>query len=157
MGSLKIINAVELTVRQKEQVCDLWNEEYPSQLAIQPGQFDIYLQQPTQHHHFLIQDEKENIIGWAYVFDRDGDRWFSIIIDNRHQNKGYGRMLLDLLKAKESRLNGWVVDQSDYNRQDGDPYVSPISFYLKNGFIIRPDIRYEDGKLSAVKIEWIKS
>ena len=33
-------------------------------------------------------------------------------------------------------------------------YVSPLDFYLKNGFTVCKEIRIESEKISAVKIVW---
>ena len=153
---MEIIKATGLSKEQKEKIRHLWNLEYPQQLMIDAVQLDDYLQKSENHHHILILDKDETLIGWAYSFDRDDERWFSILVDRRFQKQGYGRMLLNLLKENESRLNGWVIDHPRYSKSSGEPYISPLPFYLVNGFRVCSETRYEDEKLSAVKMVWIK-
>jgi len=155
--SMKITKSGTLSYAQKEQVCMIWNNEYPQKLAINPTAFDEFLQVSTGHTHYLIVEDNRGIIGWADTFDRGGDRWFSIIIDGSHQRKGLGHLLLNLIKEKENRLNGWVIDHHNDIKQNGEPYLSPLSFYVRNGFAVHPGTRLEDEKISALKIEWRKS
>lgn len=155
--SMKITKAATLSPLQKAQVCVIWNNEYPQKLAINTTTFDEFLQSSTSHTHYLIVSEETTIIGWADTFDRGGDRWFSIIIDGSHQRKGLGHLLLNLIKEKENRLNGWVIDHHNDLKQNGDSYQSPLSFYMRNGFKALPETRLEDEKISALKIEWRKA
>ena len=154
--SMKIIKASKLTPEQKDRICQLWNMEYPQKLAMTLSTFDEYLQASFGQTHYLILETNKGIIGWAYTFDRLGDRWFSIIINKLHQGKGLGHLLLNLIKEKESQLNGWVIDHGHDRKQNGEPYLSPLSFYVNNGFTAHPNTRLEDEKISAVKIEWKK-
>jgi GNAT superfamily N-acetyltransferase len=154
---MKIIKSTELTTPQKASILYLWNREYPVQLYLTSDGFDDYLKSSTGHQHLLILDDASEIIGWAYAFDRDNDRWFSILIDSLYQNLGFGTMLLNLLKENENKLNGWVIDHPNDIKKNGDPYESPLKFYLKNDFSICPDIRNKDEKISAVKIEWSRT
>jgi GNAT superfamily N-acetyltransferase len=153
---MRIIKSNELTKPQKEAIIYLWNREYPRQLAVTAETFDEFLDFSTGHTHYMIIDDVNEIVGWAFTFDRDGDKWFSIIINSLFQHIGLGRMLLNLIKSNEKRLNGWVIDHPHDVKQNGEPYLSPLKFYLKNGFTVRPDIRYEEEKISSVKIEWRK-
>lgn len=153
---MKIVKCSELKLQQKASILYLWNREYPVQLNLTSEGFDNYLRSSTGHQHFLILDDASEIIGWAYTFDRDGERWFSILIDGLYQKVGFGTMLLNLLKEKEHKLAGWVIDHPYDVKKNGDPYESPLKFYIKNGFEVCPDIRYKDEKIAAVKIEWIR-
>jgi len=153
---MKIIKSNTLTKSQKESICFLWNREYPRQLAVTAEGLDNYFLETTSHAHFMVLDDTDEIVGWAFTFDRDGDRWFSILINTLYQRLGIGRMVLKLLKEKETRLNGWVIDHPHDIKQNGEAYESPLPFYLKNEFIVQPDIRMENEKISAVKIEWHK-
>ncbi len=153
---MKIISTLELNSRQKEAIIFLWNREFPSQISVTKEGFDKYLEATTRHLHFLLLDEADEIIGWAYTFDRDDDRWFSILINSLYQGIGLGSRLLNHLKENEDRLNGWVIDHPRDLKQNGEPYESPLAFYLKNGFAILPEIRFEHEKMSAVKIFWKK-
>ena len=70
------------------------------------------------------------------------------------QGKGFGMLLLDELKKNKLILNGWVIDHQNYLKQNKEPYLSPLFFYTKNGFLVENDIRIENDKISAVKIRW---
>ena len=63
-------------------------------------------------------------------------------------------MILNTLKKDHAELNGWVIDNKNYHKQNGDIYLSPSSFYQKNAFALIKDVRLETEKLSAVKIKW---
>jgi len=153
---MKIITTSELTKAQKETIIFLWNREYPQKINITKEGFDEYLDLTSGHQHFLMLDDANEIIGWAYTFDREGERWFSIIINSLYHGLGLGRMFLNHLKENETRLNGWVIDHPDEIKKNGEAYVSPLPFYIKNGFTVIPGIRFETEKMSAVKIVWEK-
>ena len=153
---MKIIETQHLTMRQKEMLCFLWNREYPRQLAVTKEGLEEYLSQSSNQKHFVLLDDAAEMVGWAYSFDRDGDRWFSIIINSLYQGIGLGRKLMDHLKSGENRLCGWVIDHDRDILQNGYAYHSPLSFYLKNGFMLCPEERFENEKISAVKVEWTK-
>lgn len=153
---MKIITTSELSKTQKETIVYLWNREYPLRINITKEGFEEYLNASGGHTHFLMLDDANEIIGWAYTFDREDDRWFSIIINSLYHGIGLGRMMLDHIKEKETQLNGWVIDHNREIKQNGEPYLSPLPFYLKSGFEVYPDIRFENEKMSAVKILWIK-
>lgn len=153
---MKIIKSNTLTKSQKETICFLWNREYPRQLVVTLEELDQFFSPITSHQHFLVLDDADEIVGWAFTFDRDGDRWFSMLINTLYQRLGIGRMVLKLLKEKETHLNGWVIDHPHDIKQNGEAYESPLPFYLKNEFVVQPDIRMENEKISAVKIEWRK-
>ena len=144
-----------LTETGKQAIYKLWNQEYPHQLKLDGyNALDDYLNNlHDQSHHFAINEDGQ-IVGWACVFEREGDKWFAIIVDTIEQNKGTGTALLQLLKAKELRLNGWVTDHNRYIKENGEVYHSPLQFYVKNDFVVCPDVRLETEKLSAVKIKW---
>lgn len=154
---MKIIETISLSPEQKEAIRTLWNKEYPANLALHtPGEFELYLSGLNECYHLLLQNTDSVIAGWAFSFYRAEERWFAIILDRSMHRKGKGTALLNLLKARENKLSGWVADHDSYLKKDGSRYESPLSFYLKNGFITRPNVRLELGYLSAVKIEWQK-
>ena len=139
------------------QLLQLWNQEYPVQLNLStPADLTEYLQTLDHQRHWVYTDEHNQIIGWAFTFDRDGERWFAILIDHSFQGKGYGRSMLNQLKSHEPILNGWVIDHDEYTKSNGKPYLSPLGFYKKCGFDVLPDQRLELDILSAVKIRWIR-
>ncbi|HEY3387130.1 MAG TPA: GNAT family N-acetyltransferase [Saprospiraceae bacterium] len=153
---MKVKKSAFLSPSQKATICQLWNSEYPGKLQVTLQGFDDFLSSTQNHYHFLLEGNDSNIVGWAFTFDRDGDRWFSMIIDHTYQRQGLGSILLNLLKEKESRLNGWVIDHPNDVKQNGELYFSPLSFYIRNGFTPIPEIRLENEKISAIKIEWRK-
>jgi GNAT superfamily N-acetyltransferase len=155
---MSIIETNNLTAEQRKLIWHLWNEEYPKQMQYQTiEEFDNYLNNLRQHYHLLALDDDSNVIGWAFLFERDNEKWFAIIVATKMQRQGIGTQLLQLLKEKEEVLNGWAADHDRYQTNSGASYPSPVQFYLKNGFIILPDIRIETEQLSAVKIKWTKA
>jgi GNAT superfamily N-acetyltransferase len=154
--SLKINKTSVLNPVQKESICHLWNKEYPLKLAITLPAFDEFLGTTSEHTHYLITSDESGLIGWAFTFNRSGERWFAMIIDGAYQRQGLGHLLLNLIKDKEHKLNGWVIDHPNDVKRNGDPYPSPLAFYIRNGFTAHPETRMEDEKISAVKIEWRK-
>lgn len=153
---MKIVLVKELSLSQKEAVLRIWNEEYGEKQEKTMEGYEEYLGKLGNVQHFLMFDEADALFGWAATFDREGERWFAIIMDGSVQGKGYGRQLLNALKEHEPILNGWVTDHGRDVKRNGLPYKSPIGFYLKNGFEVLSDVRLETEELSAVKIWWEK-
>ncbi|MEP6646098.1 MAG: GNAT family N-acetyltransferase [Saprospiraceae bacterium] len=151
---MKIITTTELSKPQKNTIIYLWNREYPVQLNLTTETFEEYLLASGNHLHYLMLDDAAEIIGWACTFDRDDDKWFSILINSLYHGLGLGKMMLHQLKENETRLNGWVIDHGNDLKKNGERYESPMTFYLKNDFHICPDDRFDNGKMSAVKIFW---
>ena len=155
---MKVVKYSILPTEQKWRLLRMWNNEYPLSLKYEcVADLDRYLQGLLLVVHYLLIDEKGVIMGWAWVFDRDGERWFAIVLDNSLQRMGYGSMLLDTLKENEAVLCGWVEDNNDKVKSNGEPYLSPIAFYKKNGFLLHPNDRLKTDKVSAVKIKWERS
>ena len=86
------------------------------------------------------------------TFDRDQERWFSIIISPKEIGKGLGKQLFTHVLAKEPKLCGWVADHDNDVKKDGTPYLSPLKFYLKLGFEVLKNERMEKPGISCVKI-----
>lgn len=155
---MNIIEVQELTSGQKEEIYSLWNEEYPEKLAYRsPEGFDEYLDGVLQKFHLLLLDAQQQIAGWFFLFERTGEDWFAMILAARVQGKGYGTRLLEQAKAITSSLSGWVTDHNNDHKLNGDVYRSPVLFYVKNGFQLLPEERFESAKLSAVKMVWTSS
>lgn len=155
--NVKIIQASDLNKKAKQQVLDLWNNEYPANLSYRNlAAFDNYLQNLTKLKHFLLTSDIDLILGWALTFERDGEKWFAIILSEKIKGKGYGRKMVDELKQIEPILNGWVIDHNNDKKLNGLTYVSPLKFYEKCGFDVQTDIRLELDKISAVKIKWLR-
>ena len=152
---MKIVSKSDLDKQEKEFICQLWNAEYPEKLAYQSvAEFETYLNNLSDKKHYLLQDESDEIQGWAITFTRENEKWFAIIINSKIQNQGFGKQLLNHLKSIEKKLSGWVIDHNNDSKLDGTTYVSPLKFYLKNGFSVCNEIRIESEKISAVKIVW---
>ncbi|GGI27649.1 hypothetical protein [Pedobacter mendelii] len=75
-------------------------------------------------------------------------------LDEKIHGMGKGTALLSALKENETVLNAWVIDKEEAIKQNGEIYKSPLNFYLKNGFMVYPEMRLENEKMSAVKIIW---
>ncbi len=152
---MKYIETPHLTDPQIHQLYNLWNQEYPSQLAMHMvDELKAYLVGLGPARHVLMNDENEQLKGWAVSFDREGERWFAMIIHHSVHRKGFGSKILSMLKENETEFNGWVIDHDRYTRNDGRPYSSPLAFYAKNGFSVLTGIRLELAIISAVKIRW---
>lgn len=113
-----------------------------------------YLIGLSKTKHYLLVDDFNQILGWAFIFVREAENWFGIILNSNIQGKGFGTLLLNELKIFTSVLNGWVVDHQKDFKQNNEPYLSPLEFYSKNGFVVSKNIRLENDSISAVKIRW---
>ena len=154
---MQFIKTSKLSKSQKQEICDLWNNEYPEKLNYRNlADFENYLKNLSKQSHIIMVDKDQNIKGWYFDFIRENEKWFAIILDSKFQGKGLGIKILNLAKEKESELNGWVIDHSNDKKQNGEIYESPLSFYLKNGFELLMKNRLEHEKISAVKIKWKK-
>jgi GNAT superfamily N-acetyltransferase len=144
-----------LTDQQKEVVLGIWNAEYPKQLCMHGlAEFNAFLDTLINPEYFLLITRDGEIIGWAVLFTVETSRRFFIMLKSSAQGKGYGTLLLNTLKAREQSLFGWAVDHDNDVKANGTPYLSPINFYRKNGFIINQGLRLETDVLSAVNIIW---
>jgi hypothetical protein len=154
---VKFINLTALSKSDKKEILGLWNNEYPAKINYQTMEdFDNYLESLTEQSHILMINDNHSIKGWYFDFIRENEKWFAIILDSGIQGKGFGTMILNLAKEKESELNGWVIDKINNRKKNGEFYKSPLDFYLKNGFEKLVKNRLELEKLSAVKIKWTK-
>ncbi|MEM7087428.1 MAG: N-acetyltransferase [Bacteroidota bacterium] len=154
---MKFIKTTILSKTSKVQILELWNNEFPEKLNYPAlTDFENYLSNLKDQSHILMLDEHEQIKGWYFDFVRDKERWFAIIMDAEMSGKGFGTQLLNLGKENQTVLNGWVIDHSNEKKRNGETYISPLNFYLKNRFLLLPESRLEFQKLSAVKIQWKK-
>lgn len=157
MNTCHIVKTKTLTEKQKLQVLQLWNSEYPKELEhASLFVFETYLSNLLDVTHYVIEDACATCVAWAFVFDRDEERWFGIILSRAIQGKGLGKHIMQEIQAHELELNGWVIDHENSYTKDGQPYVSPLPFYEKIGFNVLTDIRLELPHISAVKIHWKK-
>ncbi len=154
---MEFIKLTELSKTEEKEILHLWNNEYPKKLNYQTlAEFEKYLKNLTEQSHILILNENQKIIGWYFDFIRENEKCFAIIFDSNFQGKGFGTKILNLAKEKESKLNGWVIDNNNDKKKNGKFYKSPLNFYLKNGFEKLAKNRLELENISAVKIKWTK-
>jgi GNAT superfamily N-acetyltransferase len=153
---MDILTTLTLTPHDKKSALLLWNTVYPAQLVFStPDQFDSYLNGLAQKTHHIATKPTGEMLAWAMTFEREKETWFALIVGDKYQRKGIGKLMLQKIFASGTELNGWVTDQNIYCRTDGAIYESPLLFYLQNGFKIMPECRYETALLSAVKVKWV--
>ena len=144
----------KLTSLQKEQIRAIWDEVYPAQIThTSIISFEKYLIPLKKENHIMVLNNNNEVKGWLVTFDRDGDRWFAMLLDDTVQGQGIGSELMRRAQQQNRVLNGWVTDHNRYLRKDGKAYPSPLGFYIKKGFKILEE-RFEDKKLSLIKMRW---
>jgi len=152
---MNIIATKHLTAGQKESALTIWNAEYPVQLQMPDlPALDAFLDTLTDTTHYLLIDENDEINGWAAVFYYDNIPFFFIMLKGAIHGKGYGSLLLNELKKHTKQLSGWVINHKNDVKVDGEPYPSPLNFYIKNGFTVNYGFRLDTDILSAVHIMW---
>ena len=152
---MKIIKTEVLSLEQKDSLMQLWNNEYPAKLNLKTIEdFELYLNGLSKTKHYLLLDDSDEIQGWTFAFLREDENWFAIILNSEIHGKGIGSLLMNEIKKNNTSLNGWVIDQENEIKHNATFYKSPLQFYIKNDFIICSEIRIENEKLSAVKINW---
>ncbi len=152
---MNIVNKHHLDYDEKLRVFELWNNEYPEQLVYNSiEEFEEYLGNLIDQNHALMINSQGGIVGWYFDFVREEQRNFAIILDSEYHGKGYGTKLIGYAKEKHKELNGWVVSHNDYKKMNGDNYISPLEFYLKNGFEVLEKERLKSNKITAIKIKW---
>jgi GNAT superfamily N-acetyltransferase len=138
---------------QCEQINSLWNAEYPLKLK---DRFPILLEGTTWHNHYIIEDLNRLIVSWAVMFEHSNQIRFSIIVSKEHQGKGLGKLLLDHLKSAQNEFFGWVIDHNNDLKSNGENYISPLPFYLKQGFEIIHNQLIDTEMIQAVLVGWKK-
>ena len=150
------IETKHLNIKHKQEIINLWNEEYPIQLNYKKIEdFEIYLENLNNCIHYLIQDSNNIIKGWAFKFERENKKWFALIIAKEFQGIGIGKNLLEKIKTNETELLGWVINHSNDDKKNCEKYISPINFYKKCDFTITTE-RLQSNLISAIKIKWRK-
>ncbi|MEL6853062.1 MAG: hypothetical protein AAFP92_31420 [Bacteroidota bacterium] len=134
---------------------ELWNTEYPVQLSFPDlPALQAYLVRLERVQHRLLWDDAQQLKGWYADFDRDGGRWFIIILSRSIQGQGWGSRLMSLAMEENAHLLGWITPHDAYRKADGSAYLSPRLFYEKVGFTVHPDISLEKGGIRSIQISW---
>lgn len=153
---MNFTSRTRLTIEDKNQLIRLWNSEYPKDLTFTDlSEFDTYINGLDNASHRLVINDQEQIMGWYFDFDRDGERWFAILLNSDIQGLGIGRQLLNAAKNEWKTLHAWVIDHNNDKKLNGDWYISPLPFYIKNGFQVK-GTRLDLTHISAVQINWTK-
>jgi len=151
---LDVKRSTGITAAQTSDILDLWNAEFSVQIQMSPESFQAFLEKESGTRHYMCLNETGRVTGWAFLFPRDGETWFTILVSRDHQGSGIGSALIRALQADAHELSGSVIDHDRDIRADRSPYLSPMSFYLQMGFTLHPESRWEGGQISAVKIRW---
>lgn len=155
---MNIRTTTELDSLERKALLDLWNAEYPLRINYTSLEaFEAYLSGLSEGTFYLLESDLGAIKGWASSFRRENETWFALIIAQELHGKGYGTELLNHLKQNNRELSGWVIDGHQEVKSNGELYVSPQNFYLKQNFKLVPEVRLEIPTLSAVKIYWKRS
>ncbi|WP_057938563.1 GNAT family N-acetyltransferase [Algoriphagus resistens] len=152
---MDFIETKTLNERQKHEIIELWNSEYPKALSHRSlADFDQYLDALSEKNHLLLLDESGAVKGWLIYFIRADEQCFAMLLDSSLHGWGLGSKLLNQAKELTPELNGWVIDKDSEPKQNGENYKSPIGFYRKNGFEIREDIQLKKKNINGVKVIW---
>ena len=133
------------------QISKIWDDEYPKTLV---GRLNNLISESQNQHHYLAFEGSGIIIGWAMVFENKNQQRFSILVSGKHQNSGVGSQLIKTLKKHHSKLLGWVIDNNNSLKCDGNFYQSPLTFYLNREFNVVDGVRIDNEILKAVLISW---
>lgn len=91
---MDIVVQQALSHYEKERILELWNREYPAVIQYPAVQdFERYLSGLESLHHLLLLDAGR-IMGWLFLFRREGETWFAMILDKTVQGMGQGTRLL---------------------------------------------------------------
>lgn len=146
---MEISKIKKLNNEQFQQINQMWNDEYPIKLK---DRFGLLLDGVENYNHYLIE-QNNRILAWAVDFEKENETRFSIIVNNDYKGKGLGSLLLKRLKRDLGEFYGWVIDHNNDLKHNGEFYMTPIGFYLKNGFEILTQERIDSEMIKAVKIK----
>ena len=146
-----IIKTKELSDSQVGQIDRAWNDEYPIKMN---NRFGILLNDAKSYMHYFIENEKQEVIAWSVMFEKENERRFSILVVNKYQGQGLGKQLIEAFKKDYPIFYGWVIDHDDDVKTNGEKYVSPLPFYLQLGFTILNEQRIDTEMISAVKVRF---
>jgi GNAT superfamily N-acetyltransferase len=152
-------------ILQTKQIPDLflnaayhiWQAEYPGIIKYNNiSSFSDFLSNLQETEYYLAINKVGHLSGLAYVFTRDAEKWFAIMLYSSYQSKGIGTKLLNCIKHNYSAINGWVVAQNDLKKNNGELYKSPLLFYIKNNFTILENQTTIKNGMHLHKINWTK-
>ncbi|MBK9636340.1 MAG: GNAT family N-acetyltransferase [Bacteroidetes bacterium] len=150
-----IIHTHVLNQQQQIELMKCWNEVYPVNLQFEDvAQVKSYFDGLEQVEYFLLIDASLSATAFSFRFIRDDELWLAMLMPPSMQGKGYGTILLEELTKDVDSISAWVVDHDRELKADGSPYISPLKFYVKNGFEIQEGVRLEIDSISAVKLVW---
>lgn len=151
---MKIETQSQLMSEDESSIFNVWNSVYPREVCFNTnGDFSTFLSALAAQTHLIIRDEQRNLLGWLMLFDREGARFFVLLVGEGQSKKGIGTSLVREMMRLEAEVQGWVVPHSHYQRSDGAPYISPMPFYKKLGFEELDEVRAKNG-LETVRIRW---
>ena len=154
--SLNLTKVNTLSNQDKRQIFIIWSAEYPKQSVFNSyDEFDTFILSLVNPTHYLIKNNDDRLLGWLVTIDRDGGRWLIILVDSSEQKQGIGSRLLDEMKQIESSVSAWITPHNNYFKADGTPYITPLPFYEKNGFILTDETFVKDD-FGGTRIYWKK-
>jgi hypothetical protein len=148
---MKIHRSITLSANQLNEIDALWNAEYPLKLK---DRFNLLLAETTKSIHYYCTNESGEIIAWSVLFEKENDLRFSIIVASNYQKEGLGSALLSEMKKEGVPFSGWVIDHDTDVKSDGSYYLSPLNFYLKNGFRMDDSRRLNNEMIKAVLVRY---
>ena len=152
---MKFTETSSLLPQQKMDILRLWNDEYPQALGLDNVEaFDQYLETLSKPSHILLENEDGIVHGWLVYFIRDDEQCFAMLLNPSLQGKGWGSKFLALAKERTVELHGWVSDSNLEIKRNGEKYLSPVGFYVKNGFEVRPAIRVMKKNINGIRVSW---
>ncbi len=87
---MRLLQTFTLSADHHQQIRQLWNREYPERLKHDTDtSFAEYLQPLDNPRHMLLINDRDEVQGWLFVFERSGQDWFSMI--SRSYPARYGR------------------------------------------------------------------
>ena len=148
---MRFIKRKKLTSGQKQEIFELWNNEYPRNLKYNDiAELNEYLSKLEDQNHILLIDDNGKIEGWYSDFIRDQERWFLAILNSKIQGKKFGTQILNMAKEANEELKGWVINSDNYIKTNGQPYKSPTDFYKKQGFQILEETKLETNRSTSL-------
>ena len=139
--SISIQRTSSISPQDLGRVLHWWNTEFPTAFQKDANQFEDWMNSLQNHLHYQLYID-DVFSAWAMTFDRDEERWFSILVPHQNHGIGLGKTLISELQSNESPICGWVITETELKTQDGRVYRGPLEFYKKLNFR-ETDIRVE--------------